>query len=63
MGDDGRDGDRLARVDRRGDLAELGERLAVDHLDEHVEDAAAREPDGERVLVADAVPLKHRLPV
>ena len=33
---------------------------AVDLLDEDVEDAAAGQPDGERVVVADAVALQHR---
>ena len=48
------------RVDRLGDLAELGERLPGDRLDEHVEDAAAGQADGERVVVADAVALERR---
>ena len=43
--------------------AELGEALLVDDLDEDVEDAAAGQADRERVLVADAVALQHRLPV
>ena len=50
--DDGDDGDRLVRGHRLGDLAELGERLARDRLDEDVEDAAAGEAHGERVVVA-----------
>ena len=33
----------------------------VDLLDEDVEDAAAGQPDRERVVVGDAVPLEHRL--
>ena len=44
-------------ADRLGDLAELGERLPGDRLDEDVEDPAAGQPDGEGVVVADAVPL------
>ena len=43
-----------------GDLAELGERLAGDLLDEDVEDAPAGQPHGIRVVVADAVALEHR---
>ena len=49
-----------ARID--GDhLGQLGERRRVDRLDEDVDDAAAGQPDGERVVVADAVALQHRL--
>ena len=58
--DDRGDGHRAAGRDVVGDGAELGEGLPRDRLDEDVEDAAAREPDGEGVVVGDAVPLEHR---
>ena len=57
--DDGRHGDRATGLDVVGDLTELGEGLLVDLLDVDVEDAAAGQPDRERVVVADAVPLEH----
>ena len=60
-GDAGDDGDRFVPVDGLLDLAQLGERLARDRLDEDVEDAAAGQPDGERVVVADAVAPQRRL--
>ena len=37
---------------------ELGKRAARDRFDEDVDDAAAGEPDGEGVVVADAVTLR-----
>ena len=58
--DHGGERDRAAGLDVVGDLAELGEGLPVDPLDEDVEDAAAGEPDRERVVVGDAVALQHR---
>ena len=59
--DDGRDRDRLVRPDRGHHVRQLGERRRVDRLDEDVDDAAAGQPDRERVVVADAVPLQDRL--
>ena len=58
--DHGRHRHRPAGRDVGGDLAQLRERLAVDPLHEDVDDAAAGQPDRERVVVADAVPLQHR---
>ena len=60
MLDDCCHGDGTAGSDVVGDLTELGEGDAVDLLDVHVEDAAAGQSDGERVVVADAVALEHR---
>ena len=40
--------------------ASSGNVVAADRLDEDVDDAAAGQPDGERVVVADAVPLQRR---
>src|ERR687886_516210 len=59
-GDAGDDGDRLVPRDRLGHLAEPGEGLPRHRLDEDVEDPAAGQPDGEGVVVADAVPLEGR---
>ena len=56
------DGDRLAVADRGDHLRQLRERRSRRHrLDEDVDDAAAGQPDRERVVVADAVALQHRL--
>ena len=52
--------DRRLRAHRVGHRRELGEGLGVDRLDEDVEDPAAGQPDGERVVVGDAVALQHR---
>ncbi len=54
--------DRAAGIDVGGDLAQLGEGLAGDALDVHVEDPAAGQADGERVVVGDAVPLEGGVP-
>jgi hypothetical protein len=60
--DDGGQRHRPPGLDVRGDLTQLREGLLRDLLHIDVEDAAAGEPDGERVVVGDAVPLQHRLP-
>src|SRR5579875_3874695 len=54
-----RDGDRLAALHRRRDLAKLGEAGPVHRLDEDVDDPAAGQPHRECVVVADAVGLEH----
>src|SRR5690606_27352931 len=54
------DGDRLGAAHRVDDVAELGEGLRTDLLHQHVDHAAAGEPDGRVVVVADAVTLQHR---
>ncbi len=59
-GDHRRDRDRLAALDRGGDLAELGETGRIYRLHEDVDDPAAGEPDRERVVVAHAVGLEDR---
>ena len=60
--DHGRDRDRVGRPRcRRPRSPSSGNDVLVDHLDEDVEDAAAGQPDRERVVVAHAVPLQHRL--
>src|SRR5439155_7960811 len=51
-GDHRRDRDRLAALDRRGDLAQLGAVGPVDPLDEDVDDPAAGQPDRQRVVIA-----------
>src|SRR3984957_20927095 len=56
--DHGRDRHRLAPLHGRGDLAELRETCLIDPLDEDVDDPAAGQPDGERVVVADPVGLE-----
>jgi len=56
------DRDGAARLDVLGDRTELGEALGAHGLDEDVEDAAAGQPDGDGVVVADAVALEHRSP-
>ena len=59
--DDRRHGDRLAVADGRDDLGRApGTSARDDRLDEDVDDAAAGEADGERVVVGDAVALQHR---
>jgi hypothetical protein len=60
--DDGRDRHRAAGLDVGGDGAQLGKGLLRHGLHEHVEDAAARQPDRERVVVADPVALEDRGP-
>ena len=47
----------------RGDVAELRKAVPADRLDEDVDDAAAGQPDRERVVVADAVALQDAAPV
>ena len=61
-GDHRRDRDRLAALDRRGDIAQLGEAGPVDPLDEDVDDPAAGQPHRERIVVAHPVGLEHRVP-
>jgi hypothetical protein len=58
--DAGEHGHRGTGPDRGGHLTEFGEGVAVDPFDEHVDDAAAGQPDGERVVVADPVAPQHR---
>src|SRR5262249_37659960 len=53
--------DRLTGVDRGGHVTELREYLLADRLDEDIDDAAAGEPHRQRGVVADPVPLQHRL--
>src|SRR6185437_7265342 len=55
------DRDRLAALDRRGDLAQLGETGLVHPLDEDIDDPAAGQADRERVVVADPVGLVYRV--
>ena len=62
MLDDRGDRDRTAGLDVGRDVLQLGECLAADLLDVHVEDPAAGEADGEGLVVGDAVPLEHRDP-
>lgn len=59
-GDHGGHRDRPSGPYRLDHLAQLRERLGVDPLDEHVEGAAAGQPDREGVAVGHAVPLEHR---
>ena len=54
------DGDWPTGSDVGGDVLELGEGLLVDAFDEDVDDPAARQADGEGVVVGHAVPLEHR---
>ena len=54
----GRSDHRRDSFGRRGDLAELGEACHIDPLDEYVNDPAAGQPHGERVVVADPVGLE-----
>ena len=54
--------DRLAALDCRGDIAQLGEQGPVDPLDEDVDDPAASQADRERVVVAHPVGLENRVP-
>ena len=57
------DGHRLARSRIASSTSpSSGKRRGVDRLDEDVDDAAAGQPDRERVVVADAVALQHRHP-
>jgi hypothetical protein len=49
--------DRLLAVDGRCDIGELGKGLLRYRLHEHVQEAATGQPDGEGVVVADAVAL------
>ena len=60
-GHDRRDGDRVAAHHCRGDVTEFGEAGSAHRLDEDLDYAAAGEPDGERVVVADAIGLQQRL--
>lgn len=60
--DDGRDCDRPPRYEVGGHVVQVGEGVAGDRFDEHVQDSAAREPHRERVVVGDAVPLERRRP-
>ena len=50
-----------SRADRGGQVAQLGEQLAADRLDEDVQDPAAGQADREGVVVADPVALQDRL--
>ena len=61
--DDGGDRDRFLGGDAARDAVELRPRLVVDALDEHLEDPAAGQADGEGVVVADPVGLVAREPV
>ena len=63
MGDHRGNRDRPMPGDVVGDGAQLGKGSSRYRLDEDVEDATAGEPDGEGVVVADAVALQPRLPV
>jgi hypothetical protein len=57
--DDRADGHGSAGLDVGRDLLQLREVLLVDALDEHIHDAAARQPDGEGVVVAHPVPFQR----
>src|SRR5215813_4711830 len=59
--DDGGDGDRLPGPDRPGYVAEFLVPLLADRLDEDIDDPAARQAHAEGRVVADAIPLQHRL--
>lgn len=58
-----RHGHRFAGGDALGDSSQLRPRLVVDALDEHLEDAAACESDGQCTVVAHAEGLVPRDPV
>lgn len=49
------DRDRPVGGDVVGDIGQLGERALRHRLDEDVEDAAAGQSNGERIVIADAV--------
>ena len=53
---------RFLGAHRLGDRVEVRERLAVHPLDEHVEDAAAGQADGERVGLESSYLSKARFP-
>ena len=59
-GHDRRHGDRLVRLDAARDNGQLGEGRCIDAFDEDIENAAARQSDGECIVIADAVALQRR---
>ena len=59
-GDDGGERDRFAGGDRRCEGAEIGKTPAGDRFDEDIDDPAAGQPDGECIVVGDAVALQER---
>ena len=60
--DHGGDGGRAVRRDVVGDRLQLGKRVAGHRLGEDVDDSAAGEADGERVVVGHSVALQFRRP-
>ena len=59
-GDDGGERDRLAGGDGRCEGSEIGKIPAGDRFDEDIDDPAAGQPDGECIVVGDAVALQER---